>query len=126
MPIPNQRQTADYSDCLALQRKLAQSADKLSAMATSVAMARHVTTFDSDRRKRALALAAAPLLAAGESSAAAETTARSTPEYQAAMQELGKQLVAAEKVLVEYETTKLQWETARSLIAFQRDMTKNL
>lgn len=117
---------ADFSDCLALQKKLVLAADKLSAMAGNVAMARHVTTFDSDRRKRALALSAAPLLAAGESSAAAETSARSSPEYQAAMTELGKQYTSAEKTLVEFETTKLQWETARSLIAFQRDLAKNL
>lgn len=127
MPIPQQRHAADYSDVLALQRKLTQAADKLSQMAGNVAMARHVTTFDSDRRKRALAMAAAPLLASGQSSAAAaETIARSSPEYQAAMTELGKQYTSAEKVLVEYETTKLQWETARSLIAFQRDLSKNL
>lgn len=129
MPIPSQqpqRHAADYGDVAALQKRLMQAADKLSAMAGNVAMARHITTFDSDRRKRALAMAAAPLLAAGQSSAAAETSARSSPEYQAAMTELGKQYTSAEKVLVEFETTKLQWETARSLLAVMRDSMKHL
>lgn len=103
-----------------------QAADKLSSMAASVAQARHITTYDSDRRKRTLALFAAPLLINGESSAAAETGARCNPQYQIAMTELGKQLVSAETTLVEFETTKLQWETARSLLAVMRDSMKHL
>ena len=126
MPKPPIHHTADYSDCLALQRKLTQSADRLSQMAGAVAQARHVREYDGDRRKRCLAIAAMPLLAAGGSSAAADTEARASEPYAAAMKQLGAELVTAEKVLADWEATKIQVEVARSLLAMQRDLTKNL
>lgn len=94
-------------------------------MAQEVAKARQVREYDSDRRKRCLALAMKPFLEDG-SAAAAEALARASEEYQKSMKQLGNELVAAEKVIADYEATKIQWESARSLLAMQRDMTRNL
>lgn len=117
---------ADFSDVAALQKRLMQAADKLSTMAASVAQARQVREYDSDRRRRCLAVAALPLLTAGASSAAADTEARASEPYAAAMKQLGAELAAAEKVIAEWEAVKIQWESARSLLAMQRDLSRNL
>lgn len=123
MPTPPQqpqRHTADFSDVVALQKRLMQAADKLSAMAASVAQARQVREYDSDRRRRCLAIAAKPLLLAGESSAAADTEARASEPYAQAMKQLGAELAAAEKVIAEWEATKIMWESARSLLSMSK------
>lgn len=117
---------ADFSDCLALQKKLVQAADKLSVMAGDVAKAKHVREFHSDRAKRCLAIAALPFLKAGLSSAAADTEARGGDAYGESMKQLGKEYVAAEAVLASWEATKIQVETSRSLLAMQRDLSRNL
>lgn len=126
MIIKPTQSSADFHETMALQKRFMEAADKLSAMANDLAMARHVASYDSDRRKRALAIVAAPLIAAGASSSAADQEARSSPIYEASMKQLGAQLVAAEKVIAEHEAIKIQWETARSLLSFQRDAIKNL
>lgn len=103
-----------------------ESADKLSAMAGQVALAKQIREFESDRRRRALALATVPFLKAGDSHARAETEARATDEYRDAMIKLGAELQKAEAIIMDYEATKIKWESARSLLAMQRDMVKNL
>lgn len=129
MPIPNQqpqRHAADFSDVAALQKRLMQSADKLSSMAGSVAQARQVREYDGDRRKRCLAVAALPLLTAGASSAAADTEARASEPYAASMKQLGVELVAAEKVIAEWDATRIQVECARSLLSMVKSQMSNL
>lgn len=111
---------ADFSDCLALQKKLVQAADKLSSMAGSVASAKQVREFEGDRRKRALAIATIPFLKSGDSHARAETEARATDGYRNEMVKLATELQVAEKAIMEYESTKIQWESARSLLAMAK------
>ena len=128
MPIPQQRAQpiADFSDCAEVQKRLTHAADAISAMAHRVAQARQIKEFENDRRKRALAIWTLPFLKAGDSSAAAETAARAGEGYKTDMTKLAGELVAAEKVLVEYEAMKIQWESARSLLALQRDAMRQL
>lgn len=123
--IPTQP-TADYSETIAIQRQLSDCVNKLNAMAGRVALARHVREYDSDRRKRALAIAAMPLLKAGASSAAADTEARASGPYEAAMIQLGKEFVAAEKALAEWDALRIQIEVARSLLSMQKASMTNL
>jgi hypothetical protein len=118
--------SADFSDGQTLQDRLTLAADKLSSMTGDVAVARQVVNFDSDRRKRALAIAAAPLLAAGNTNAGADTEARASGVYAAAMKQLGEQYAAAEKVLAEWEATKIQFECARSLLSAQKAAMQSL
>lgn len=117
--------TADYSDVAALQKRLVEAADRLSALVPELAKARQVREYDSDRRKRALAVAMAPLLSEG-SAAAAEAMARASSGYEKAMKQIAADLLVAEKVIAEHEAVKIQWESARSLLAMQRDMTRQL
>lgn len=117
---------ADLSDCLEIQRRLTQSADAISSMAQRVALARQIKEFSHDRRKRALAIWSMPFLKAGESSAAADTSARASEGYKTDMAKLCAELITAEKTLVEYEAMRIQWESARSLLALQRDALRQL
>lgn len=117
---------ADFSETLEMQQKLTWAADAMTAMAGEVAVARQVREYDGDRRKRCLALAAIPLLKSGASSAAADTEARASEVYSEAMKQLGNQLVAAEKVIATWEATKVQWESARSLLSMSKATFQNL
>ena len=89
-------------------------------------MAKQIKEFNSDRTKRALAIAALPFIKSGESSAAADTQARASDGYKLEMQKLATEFQQAEKALLEWESTKIQWESARSLLAMQRDLSRNL
>lgn len=123
--IPTQP-TADYSETIAIQRQLSDCVNKLNAMAGRVALARHVREYDGDRRKRCLAIAALPLLKAGQSSAAADTEARASSPYGESMKQLGIELVAAEKTLAEWDAIRIQIEVARSLLSMQKASMTNL
>lgn len=109
-----------------MQQKLLAAVDKLSGMANSVALARHVREYDGDRRKRVLATATLPFLKAGGSSAAADTEARASETYHAAMQQLGKEFTSAEKVLADWDATRIQVDVLRSLLALQRSQITQL
>lgn len=126
MPTIPTQSIADYSETIAIQRQLSDCVNKLNVMAARVAMARHITTYDSDRRKRALAIAAMPLLKAGASSAAADTEARASGPYEAAMIQLGKEFVAAEKALAEWDALRIQVDVLRSLLSLQKSQMANL
>jgi hypothetical protein len=115
------RDTApDLTDAAQLQKQLAEDTDKLLAMADEVGLARHVLEYDSDRRKRILAVAAAPLIAAGSSSAGADTEARSSPTYQKAMELLGKQHAEAEKSVANWDALRIKVEAVRSLLSMEK------
>lgn len=117
---------ADFSECAELQRSLLKAVEKLNSLAPTVAMSRHITTYDSDRRKRALAIAAMPLLTAGASSAAADTEARASGPYEAAMKQLGKEFVVAERALAEWDALRIQVDVLRSLLSLQKSQMTNL
>lgn len=117
---------ADFSESLAIQRRLVEGSDQLIAMADEVAVARQVREHDGDRRRRCLAIAAVSLLKAGASSAAADTEARASDAYGQALKQLAKELIAAEKAIALWDATRIQVECARSLLAMQRDSMKTL
>lgn len=116
----------DFSDCLELQRQLQLAVTALVKMTSVVAAARHVREYDTDRRKRILAIAAMPFLKAGLSSAAADTEARASQQYADAMKVLGNELVVAEKALAEWDATKIKIEVARSLLSLSKATISNL
>lgn len=113
----------DYSDIAELQKRMIEITDQISNMSSEVGKARHITSYDSDRRKRALALAAAPLLA-NNSSAAAETLARASETYHKSMAELTAQNLAAERTIAQWEALRIQWESVRSMLAIEREKVR--
>lgn len=124
--IPEPSSIADWSTVEDLQRRMIEAVKAMEQMGPSIGNARQVIEYNSDQRKRCLAIVAFPLIKAGESATAAETEARSSPQYEAALKQLAKELATAETVRAEYENLRLQWETARSLLSLQKESIRNL
>lgn len=112
--------SANSEDLGELARQLTEASERLSEMAADVGAAKHVLEYDGDRRKRVLAIAANPLLAAGSSSVAADTEARASEPYHKAMQQLGREHEAACKVVAEWEAAKIKVDVARSLLSMEK------
>ncbi len=105
---------------------MVESVQELEAMASDVGLARHVQTYDSDRRKKALARAMGPALAGGDSVSKAEAEARASDVYAKELTQLAKEHMAAEQVTAKWDSSKLVWETCRSLLSMQRETVKHL
>lgn len=124
---PNSPQaTADHSDISALQQKLLEHSDALSAMANDLGMAKTVREFSGDQRKRCLAIAALPLLKAGASAAAAEMEARGEAQYGAALKQLERDLANAETVIAQHEARRIAWESCRSILSAHKETIRQL
>lgn len=117
---------ADYSSVAGLQQQMVEAIELMSGMADAVGMARHVLSYDSDQRKRALARAMSAALAGGESATKAEAEARASETYAKELAVLGKQHQAAETQITDWECAKLRWSTAQSLLAMHREEVKRL
>lgn len=119
--------SADYSTVEAISKRLVESSHALAEMVERVAKARQCRDYDGDRRKRALSIAVRDILTNGDmATGAAEHMARSSEGYGEAMKMIGKDLLTSEQVIAEWDATKLQWETARSLLSIQKTIAGNL
>ena len=123
---PPRPDVSDWTEVASLQQRLAETVERINAMAGDVGMAKQIREFSGDLRKRCLAIAATPFLKAGSSAAAADTEARSSEPYGAALKQLAKELTQAETTIAEFEALKLQWESCRSLLSMQRETMKSL
>ena len=130
MPIISQTKTpsdvADWSDCAELQRRMVLAVEALSAMAGDVGAAKTILEFSSDRRKRALGRACMAALLGGESAAKAELEARGSESYGKELTQLQAEHQAAEQAIAEWDCKRLEWDTARSLLAMMCESTKQL
>lgn len=119
---------ADHSDIEHLSTELLLASDALAQMTGQVAKARQIREYDSDRRKRALALAVQDVLGhtPEAANAAAEHKARASQSYQAAMGQLGAELREAEKMVAQWEASKARFEALRSLLSVQKNIVANL
>src|SRR4029077_18406574 len=120
MPAP------DHSDITAIKKRMKEAVRRLHAMSANLGVALTVIEFASERRKALLARFAAPPPRAGESSVSAEPLARSETAYDVEFQALFGQYQEAVTQVKEYEIEKISWETARSLLARQRETLKTL
>ncbi len=125
-PEPPAHTLADWSEVQALQERMVESVEEMTRLAGDVAVARQIKDYNSELRKRVLAVAAAPLMKAGSSATAAETEARASDPYRVALDQLAKQLATAEQTLATWEVLRLRWETARSLISLQKEGMRTL
>lgn len=120
MPAP------DHSDIARIEKRMKDAARRLHTLAAELGMAMTILEYDSDRRKNLVARYAAKHIKEGESSAAAETLARSDPAYDVELNALLSQYQMAQTTRKEYETEQISWETARSLLARQRETLRTL
>jgi hypothetical protein len=118
----------DHSDVTAIQKRLRSASAELNNP-TSVslyAQARQVISYDSDRRKNLLAKYTVKYLKQGESATAAEAMARADASYQAEFETQAQELQTAEGIIVKRRATETSWESARSLLAFERNEFKHI
>lgn len=115
----------DIHDVTKITYELETARDELAGMVDDVGKAKQVNTWDSERRKAALAKYVSPLLAT-MSVSAAEHTARASEGYIEAMRVLQRDLYDAERTLAQYEAIKCKWESARSILGMQRALAGNL
>lgn len=126
-PAPRMPQSqSDWSDVAALQQKLAECSEALSAMAHDVGQAKHIIEYDSDLRKRALARAMQPALAGGDSAAKAESEGRASKGYTDELNVLAKQHQAATVTIADYDAARIKWETCRSLLSMMKTQVGQL
>jgi hypothetical protein len=114
----------DGNDIQALQQRLTHFAEKLEGMDVEYGHARQIREYDSDRRKACLARYTLVHLNLGDSSAAAETKARTEKGYMKEMAEMGKQLESAEAIIAKWQAINCQFEASRSLLSCGREMLK--
>lgn len=108
-----------------LQCQLLAAAAKLDELASAVAAARVVRSYDSDRRKSALASSVAPMLSE-ESAAAAEHMARAGDPYKAAMKALRNDLLTAETAIAHWDAAQCRFDALRSLLSVAKAEMHNL
>jgi hypothetical protein len=121
--------SADHSDVTAIQKRLKFASRELNdpAMISLYAQARQVISYDSDRRKNLLAKYTVKYLKQQESSAtAAEAHARADVAYQAEFNTQAEELQTAEGVIAKRRAIETLWESARSLLSFQREGFKHM
>lgn len=112
--------TSDNGTVLNAQKQLQRTAKALEAMALELAMARSIKEFDGDRRKRELAIAMKVFLDQGETSSAAECRARASDTYGEALIRLSGQYQSAIETIEKYESQRVLWESARSLLSVEK------
>jgi hypothetical protein len=118
--------TPDHSDIARIEERMKKAAKHLHLLASEVGMAITIIDYDSDRRKNLIARYAAKHIKDGQSSVAAETLARSDPTYDMELNSLLSQYQDAQTTKKEFETEQISWETARSLLARQRETLRTL
>lgn len=114
--------SSDFHSIDFISKKLFEATEDMQEMADSVAKARQVREYDSDRRKRALSCGVSDFLKAGESATAAEHKARASDSYAQLMKEMAKDLIAAEKVIAEWAALNARFEALRSLLSVQKSL----
>jgi two-component SAPR family response regulator len=117
---------ADHSDRQQIEKRLADSSKKMRDMVSMVSLARQVKSYDSDRRKQILAKYMVKYLKDGDSATAAEANARADSGYFEELNMLAEEYKTAEGVLAKHDAEERSWETARSLLSFQREMMRTL
>ncbi len=119
---------ADYSDVKAIQKRLKTASSELNnpSSVALFAQARQVISYDSDRRKNLLAKYTVKYLKQGESATAAEAMARADESYQKEFDAQGDDLQTAEGIITKRRATETSWESARSLLAFERSEFKHI
>lgn len=118
----------DYTDLTVLSQQLLEVTEQLLSNATAVGTARQIREFNSDQRKRALALAVRDVLALKPdlSATAAESQARTQDGYGATMVRLRDELRSAEVAIAENDALRAKHDSLRSLLSFQKTLTNNL
>jgi hypothetical protein len=109
-----------------IQEKMQECIKTMRTLAPMVGAARQVKEFSSDQRKNALAAEQVRFIQRGESVAASETLARSSPVYVTQFKDLERSYADACATIAEWEATFARFEACRSMLAMSRETLRTL
>lgn len=110
----------DDDEIKEIEEKMQECIADLRKMTVHVGAARQVKEFAGDQRKNALASEQVRFIQRGESVAAAENLARSSPIYLERFKQLEKDYAAACATIANWEATFARFEGCRSMLAMAR------
>jgi hypothetical protein len=116
----------DNEEIKAIQKRMTECIATMRKLAPLVGAARQVKEFSSDQRKNALAGAQIVFIQRGESVAASETLARSSPTYLEKFKSLEKMYSDACGTIAEWDATFARFEACRSMLAMSRETMRTL
>lgn len=102
------------------QKQMNAAALEIAKLSNDVADAKTIKEFNSDRIKRALSTEVARFLAEGDTGVAAEHKARASAQYGTHLHDLEEQYKSAMRSIERYEGLKVRFESARSILAVER------
>jgi hypothetical protein len=109
-----------------IQEKMQDCILRMRTLAPLVGAARQIKEFSSDQRKNALAGEQVRFITRGESVAAAEHLARSSPTYLERFKDLEKAYADACATIAEWEAVFARFEACRSMLAMSRETLRTL
>jgi hypothetical protein len=117
---------SDFEELSKATRELEKLSIQLAAMVPSVADARTVLEYDSERRKAALSRAVLTAFKAGATSTShAEHEARASAKYEDDMRGLATDYTKAERTKTEFEVIRIKVDSLRTLVSAAK-LTYNL
>lgn len=102
------------------QKQMNQTALEIVKMSPDVADAKTIKEFNGDRLKRALSVAVEEHIFKAGSVSGAEHLARAGNLYGTSLNDLSEQYKAALRVIEQHEALKIKFESARSILAVER------
>lgn len=117
---------ADHTDSTQVAGRLKLASKRIHDMANEVGHARQVKEFIGDMKKNLLAGYIVPFLKDGETSSAAESKARAEEQFLIELRQLQEQYEAAEKIIARWQAEQVAWDSARSLLSFEKETIREL
>lgn len=114
----------DDKEVRGIQEKMQECIARMRALAPLVGAARQIKEFSTDQRKNALAGEQIKFISRGESVAAAENLARSSPAYLERFKSLEKSYADACATIAEWEAVFARFEACRSMLAMEREIIR--
>ena len=112
----------DDQEIRELQEKMQDCLKSIRRLAPLVGVARQVKEFSSDQRKNALAAEQIKFIQRGESVAASENLARSSPVYLETFKGLERSYADACGTIAEWEAVFARLDACRSMLAMSREI----
>jgi hypothetical protein len=119
---------ADYSEVRRIQKRMKEASRDIAGLQEMYGMARQVVAADrkGNHERNMLAPYVVKYLKDDKSKAAAEQFARADPAYLAEFKLWQSNLTDAYHIVAKWDSLHISWETARSLLAMQRQTLREL
>lgn len=116
----------DDKEIREIQKKMQESLRAIQKLAPLVGAARQVKEFSADQRKNALAGEQIKFIQRGESVAASENLARSSPVYLERFKQLEADYASACATIAEWDAVFARLDACRSMLAMSRETLRTL